>query len=627
MKKFTVSLILVLVSSVFYGQSGIPVPAMSNCDNQVNAFLNKYDIPGATLAITYQGRLIYMRGFGYQNLGRNIAVEPYNMFRIASVSKGITSIAIMKLIEEGNFNIDDKVFGDAGILADHPAFKDLSITDARIYDITVKQLLEHTAGWNRDNNCFPNPTSPYPYYFSGCDPISAPLHVTQTLGVDNPATEENMIQFLLLKGLDFDPGTEYHYSNIGYLVLGEIIETITGMSYEDYVKTEILDPLGIYDMHLGKNLQKDKFEREVDYFGNGYTNLSIYGTGEYLPWEYGGFNIEAMDAHGGWIASARDLVRLLVSVDKFSTKPDILNSETLDVMVDPSTVNSNYAKGWQVNQYNNWWHTGALDGTASLWARTSGGFTWAFIMNKRITDARSNAFWSEVDNIPWSCITGVSDFPEFDLMLFPKVNTTGLSATDIQDGQVTANWTRGDGDFCMLVCREGSKPVDYPFDGVTYFSNSEFLAGDDLGNRTYVLYTGTGNSATITGLDPDKSYYFRVFEYNKNSNTGDYPLYLLAKSDTYATTGNTTGIDPVQQDVLLVYHDQVHKLLHVTLADNKANLKIKSIKIYNLQGQAESVEQQSGEHVSIATDKLVQGIYFIVLNTESGQYRKKFTVL
>ena len=83
------------------------------------------------------------------------------------------------------------------------------------------------------------------YYFSGCDPIVAPLHVTQTNGTSNPATEEDMIFYLVEKGLDFTPNTGYSYSNIGYLVLGEIIEEISNQSYEDYVQSSIFDPLGI----------------------------------------------------------------------------------------------------------------------------------------------------------------------------------------------------------------------------------------------------------------------------------------------------------------------------------------------------------------------------------------------
>ena len=108
------------------------------------------------------------------------------------------------------------------------------------------------------------------------------------------------------------------------LVLGEVIEKKTGMTYENYVKQNIFAPLGIYDIRLGKNLLADKQEREGEYI-NPFTTLSAYGTGQFVPAQYGGASVEAMDAHGGWIATARDLVRLLTAVDGFPSRPDILS--------------------------------------------------------------------------------------------------------------------------------------------------------------------------------------------------------------------------------------------------------------------------------------------------------------
>ena len=211
------------------------------------------------------------------------------------MSKPITAISIIKLVEENKLKLNDLVFGPTGILKDHPIISKAKITDNRIFSITVQHLLEHSAGWNRDIDCFPNPTSPYTYKRGGCDPIAAPLHVTRVTNTTNPVSEEALITFLLEKGLNFAPGTDYAYSNIGYLVLGEIIEVISKMSYEDFVKATILDPLHICDMHLARNLLKDKQDREVEYIGNGGTSPSCYGNGTNVPWEYGGFNIEAME--------------------------------------------------------------------------------------------------------------------------------------------------------------------------------------------------------------------------------------------------------------------------------------------------------------------------------------------
>ncbi|MBW7839071.1 MAG: beta-lactamase family protein, partial [Chitinophagaceae bacterium] len=330
-------------------QTGIPVPQMTTADNLVKTFMTNYNVTGLSIAMAKDGKIVYSRSFGYQNLSKTIAVQPHSLFRIASCSKQITAIAIMKLLQEGKLSMSSKVFGPGGILEDAPVISTSTITDTRVYDMTVQQLLEHTAGWDRSVNCNPNPTPPYPYYFSGCDPINNPLTVALELGTSNPVSENYLVKYLLQKGLNFDPGSKYAYSNIGYLALGAIIEELSGMSYEEYVKTQILAPLGIYDMHVGNNLLSEKMEREVEYVNTGgYTNLSVYGTGEQLPWTYGGMNVHAMSAHGGWITTASDFVKLVAAVDGFATKPDILTPATISVMTTPSAVNANYAKGWSV---------------------------------------------------------------------------------------------------------------------------------------------------------------------------------------------------------------------------------------------------------------------------------------
>src|SRR4028119_1284856 len=215
-----------------FAQTGIPAGSMSQCDTQMQTFLTNYQIPGATFAITKNSKLIYMRAFGTANQAGTEATQPYHMFRIASVSKPITSIATMKLIENGQLSLSDKVFGPGGILNADPYFANANVTDPRVYNITIQNLLEHSAGWNRTLPMPPDPLPPYPWGYPHSDPIGFPLHVTQTLGEANPVSRRAMIKFSIQKGLDFAPGTAYTYSNTGFLVLGEVIEKKTGMSYE-----------------------------------------------------------------------------------------------------------------------------------------------------------------------------------------------------------------------------------------------------------------------------------------------------------------------------------------------------------------------------------------------------------
>src|SRR5687767_12560421 len=484
-----------------FAQTGIPAGYMSQCDTQMQTFMTNYQIPGATLAITKNGRLVYMRAFGTANQAGTEMTQPYHMFRIASISKPITSIAIMKLIENGQLSLSDKPFGPGGILNVDPYFANANITDTRVYDITIQHLLEHAAGWNRDVPMPPGPVSPYPLGYPHSDPIAFPLHVTQTLGEANPVTRRVMIKFSIQKGLNFAPGTSHNYSNIGYLVLGEVIEKKTGSTYENYVKQNIFAPLGIYDIRLGKNLLADKQEREGEYI-NAFMTLSAYGTGQIVPWQYGGWSIEAMDAHGGWIATSRDLVRLLTAVDAFPSRPDILSASTIQTMTTPSATNPGYAKGWSVNPAGTWWHGGSLDGSYSWMVRTNSQLTWAVILNKR---TEASGFANAVSNLGFgSCVNTTTIFPTHDLFDVPTQNASAMNFSNITSNSMTVNWTNGNGDGRVLIMRAGAAPNKFPLDGTDYAPSPQV----DLGDGNFVVHSGAGNNTTVSNLNSNTNYQY-----------------------------------------------------------------------------------------------------------------------
>jgi hypothetical protein len=114
-------------------------------------------------------------------------------------------------------------------------------------------------------------------------------------------------------------------------------------------------------------------------------------------------------------------------------------------MVAPSTAHNNYAKGWSVNSNNNWWHTGALDGTASIFARTFNGFTWAVLLNKRIVDQTSSQFWGDLDALPWNCVSNITGTTNYDLMLEPTLPSQQLISTKISSNEIEIKWTKGNG--------------------------------------------------------------------------------------------------------------------------------------------------------------------------------------
>ncbi|MCB0848176.1 MAG: serine hydrolase [Bacteroidetes bacterium] len=404
MKKSLLFIFVTFITFATNAQTGLYVPQLAKFDTAMLNLMSAYNVPGGQLAITYHGRLVYNRGFGLANTSTQDSVYPNSIFRIASISKTFTGVACLQLFENGLLNLDAKAFGPTGILNDAMYS---NILDPRYTDITVRMLLQHSGGWDRA--------------ISG-DPMFDAYNIATVMGVASPPSPQVVIQYMLShKMLDFDPGTQYQYSNFGFCVLGRIIEKITGQTYDDYITNNILIPLGITDMHLGYNLLANQLPNEVNYYdypGAPYA-YSVYNNSTLVPWPYGGFNIEFMDSHGGWVSSCSDLLRFVCGIDRFNTRPDILSTATLDTLTKPSANEPNYACGIQVNIYNNWWHNGSLPGTTSEYVRNGNAqINWAIILNTR--DAAGNIN-SAVDNLVWNVLPSINSWPSFDLF-----NTTSI---------------------------------------------------------------------------------------------------------------------------------------------------------------------------------------------------------
>jgi len=340
------------------------IKEMEETDTIISAFIRKWNITGASLAIVKEGRLIYAKGLGYTNKETKEIVQPYHQFRIASVSKLITAVTIMKLIEDNKLKFDDKVFGKRGILNDSIYSQ---IVDPRVYDITIHHLLNHSAGWHRHWG----------------DYMFMSLFIGRKMKVDTSVNIKTVIQYALSKKLHFKPGKRSSYCNLGYGILGEVIEKVTKMSYEDYVTLNILNPLGIYDMQLGKTLYEEKAENEVRYYEQpGSKNIfSCFGTGEYLSKSYGGNHMEVLSSAGGWIATPAALMKFLVAIDGYESKIDILSPESIKMMTKapkpgfkPLGWNGTYVKG-------TWWRTGTLAGTSALLMRQPNEISWVVLTN------------------------------------------------------------------------------------------------------------------------------------------------------------------------------------------------------------------------------------------------------
>jgi len=210
-------------------------------DKTINRFLKKWEVVGATVALVDKGQLVFAKGYGYSDQENKIAVEPNNLFRVASVSKLITASAIMKLQEQGKLTVKDKVFGPDGILNDSIY---LAIRDKKMFNITIEHLLRHSSGFSSRYG----------------DQMFLPVTIAKRMNVEAPASAPTIIKFALSRRLSFKPGSRSSYSNLGYAILEQVINKRSGIGYEEYVKNNILAPAGVTDMHIGKSLRKDKRE-------------------------------------------------------------------------------------------------------------------------------------------------------------------------------------------------------------------------------------------------------------------------------------------------------------------------------------------------------------------------------
>ena len=348
------------------------------------------------------------KGYGLANVENQDPVQPDTLFRIASISKPITAVAVLQLVGDGFLKLDDRVFQILHRFQP-PEGAD---RDPRLDDITVRHLLQHSGGWDQGRSY---------------DPMWNTGIVEEELGVSKPVSCPDVIRFMLGQPLDFDPGTEYAYSNFGYCLLGRVIEERTGQPYEQYVKERVLAPIGVSRMHIGGTLPEDRADREATYYGFPGQELAysaVPNTPQRVPWPDGGFHLKTMDAHGGWVASAIDLVRFATSVDG-SKPPPVIGPQAVQMMVarpaPPLWQGSSYyyGMGWLVSPVGddaNWWHDGSLPGTYALLVRTHDGFAWAVLFNSRPEEW--SKFGLEVDRLIWRGIGEVNVWPSYDL--FPQ---------------------------------------------------------------------------------------------------------------------------------------------------------------------------------------------------------------
>jgi len=319
-------------SMLMYSSSVVPSLGFATADMAraidptVANFMNLNGIPGGAVAITYNNSLIFAKSYGYVDATNGVYAEPDSRFRLASVTKPITAMGIMKLVHDGKLTLTDKPFGTSGMpgvptIITGTVPGPLARTgpggfNPALSAITVDEILHHAGGWSRDGG-------PGSVDLTGYDVLQGVEKFLQTFSTTPIGAPDctMLLSYVESQPLQVKPGTEVHYSNIGFCVLSELIRETSGSSYFDYINANVLRPLGMIDTIQGATPQSARQDRESVYYDTYSTDPTTgdpllpslfppYATG---PRPYGG-GIGALESLGG----AGDLVSTAIDIAHFT---------------------------------------------------------------------------------------------------------------------------------------------------------------------------------------------------------------------------------------------------------------------------------------------------------------------
>jgi len=319
-------------------------------DAVVDSFMNFWSLRGVSLAVMRNDSLLYAHGYGKADA--TMPMTPGTTLRLASVSKLLTAIGIMRLQEKGLVYLDTPVFGPYGVLKRYDRY----IKDDDYYLITVEHLLRHQAGFTS----------------RGGDPVFSPY-----------TSLDALLQKQLGRRLAYEPGTTQEYSNLGFLLLSLIIEEVSGQSYEQFMQEEVFSPALCRGFRLAGNYLADRHPGETRYYMHPEATLTASFDGRYAAVEkcYGGNDVHGSLGAGGWTGSAAELARMVASIDGQGPLEDILVPFSVRQMTDYYDADT-FSLGWNdTKPTGEWTRSGSFSGTQALVKTFPDGECWVFIAN------------------------------------------------------------------------------------------------------------------------------------------------------------------------------------------------------------------------------------------------------
>jgi CubicO group peptidase (beta-lactamase class C family) len=274
----------------------------ADVDEFVTNYLERNGLPGASIVVVKDGKLVYEKGYGHDSEGEPITEK--SLMRIGSVSKSFTAFAVLQLVDEGKIQLDDPVVKH---------LPEVKLDDSRWNQVTIRQLLSHTSG-------IPSPT-----IVASANNIKA--------GVDRLHDWK----------LQSNPGEKYAYSNPNYWILAFLVEQVSGIEFTDYLKQKVFSPLEMTDSLTAVNSGDP-----VQGLPKGY--VTAYGTA--MPWT----ELEQMFmGAGGVVTTASDMGKWLsmhTNEGKNESGEQLLSKELLEESYSPQLGNEKYGLGWSLSSSN-----------------------------------------------------------------------------------------------------------------------------------------------------------------------------------------------------------------------------------------------------------------------------------
>lgn len=384
----------------------------------MKAFISQNKFIGGTLAVMKDDRLVFARAY---TRVRGQVFEPIkvtSLFRIASCSKPITCVGIYQLLESKALSLDSKVQDilnleppDGLVIAKSAKPANLHTPGHYFHEVTIEHLLTHRGGWHpRQEGAPAEPT-----FFKDPEIVASFKHKLPV------ADTEEVARWGATQPMQFFPGfepPEAPYSNFGYLLLGLVIQKVTGLSYETAIKQRVFGPIGVERPILTRALKKDRAPGEVTFHYIPPVRLPsmMHEDRRDLPVQYGGENYSNFAGFGGWSLAAVDYARFLAEIHREKNKLLVTPAEDLAVW-GRGAVGS-----LGVTAYG---HGAGFPGSQGDVAARSDGVTIAAFFNSTKSSG-GNQFTFEnqtfSDHLPmWHAIAdGIADneWPQMDL--FPK---------------------------------------------------------------------------------------------------------------------------------------------------------------------------------------------------------------